>query len=155
MQTLSKKYIRVLVNSLCQSCYIDAQIFKFGLFQKFCPVLIKFVNKNKTLESEILNTISEFTQKNSAPGTEKILANILCDCNLVSNEVYQKWLRNSNRTKTETAAVAPSNNSSLIKQKENKLESVINPILSLEQKFEKIFKEKLIKNEKIFNKIKV
>jgi hypothetical protein len=153
MQTLSKKYIRVLVNSLCQSCYIDAQIFKFGLFQKFCPVLIKFVNKNKTLESEILNTISEFTQKNTAPGTEKILANILCDCNLVTNGVYQKWLRNSNRTKTETAAAAaPSNNS---RQKENKLESVINPILSLEQKFEKIFKEKLIKNEKIFNKIKV
>ncbi len=154
MQTLSKKHIRVLVKSLCQSCYIDAQIFKFGLFQKLCPVLIKFVNKNKTLETEILNTISEFPQKNTAPGTEKILASILSDCNVVTNDVYQKWLRNSNKTKTETAA-APTNNPSLIKQRENKLESVINPILSLEQKFEGMFKEKLMKNEKIFSKIKV
>ena len=56
--------------------------------------------------------------------------------------------------KTETAA-APTNNPSLIKQRENKFESVINPILSLEQKFEGIFKEKLMKNEKIFSKIKV
>ncbi len=117
-------------------------------------MLIKFVNKNKTLETEILNTISEFPQKNTAPGTEKILASILSDCNVVTNDVYQKWLRNSNKTKTETAA-APPNNPSLIKQRENKLESVINPILSLEQKFEGMFKEKLMKNEKIFSKIKV
>lgn len=159
MQTLSKSYIRVLVNSLCQSCLGFSNAFKFRLFQNFCPVLIKFVNKNKTIELEILNAISSFSLKYSTISNffdskfEEILTIMLCERNVVTNEVYQKWIRKSNRNKTAIDNDSSSKNMS--NQSKNKIkesqaiaieekyddrnQNETNNLIELENKLKKIF----------------
>jgi hypothetical protein len=159
MQTLSKSYIRILVNSLCQSCLGSSNAFKFRLFQNFCPVLIKFVNKNKTIELEILNAISTFSLKYSTISNffdskfEEILTIMLCERNVVTNEAYQKWIRKSNRNKTPKNNDSNSKNMSsqlknnnkesqaiAIEEKyDNRNQNETNNLIELENKLKKIF----------------
>ncbi|CAF0757292.1 unnamed protein product [Brachionus calyciflorus] len=87
----SKEFIRALVISLCNSCYIDNK-FDADLFKKRVPILKKFIANKKDHELESLFAIQALDYRfNHQPGFIRIIFDLIYDEDIVCEDVFQAW----------------------------------------------------------------